>query len=332
MPKFQTYYTEDLITVESSKQAIAIIGFSISKLVNKSSKHLSGIIVNYLDSFGYSYVLQISRAYARFFILVSGKNAGEVINKVSILLDKMDRRNSIDSHLVLSPLQHGNIAKNMKMLEGAQIKGTSNPKIIQIDDRFWVFSSILLSENNIRYFTRYVRNLLSSKSSILNMSTRILKKSNDSKKYMKTIMFANNYPSFAECEEFLKHLERISLQYKQKLTFSLHFHSYKEIRRKWFLFYFGLSNKNQTLDLWNDVIRIDKFIPYLEIYDDVSTQQVDTEEKQEVITANQKDVKATQTIQLEQSKNENGPVFPYGIVVSEDEIDKLIKNIPSTNT
>ena len=330
MPKFQIYNTEDLITIESKKQAIAVIGFSISKTKNTSQASISQRIFNFLESLNHSYSVQATKAYVRFFILVSAQNAGEVINKVSILLNKIERVGPIDSHLVFSPLNHNNIVKYLQALEYSKIKKTSNPRICQIDDRFWIFSSMIFSENNSKYFTKYAKNLLSHKASVLNLSTQIVRRGGKQKR-MRAIVFYNNFSSFIECEEYIRHLKRISLQYKQKLSFSLNFHTHREIKRRRFLFFFGLSNENQESFLWNNIIRIDKFIPYLEVYSDTSIHQLKLKEE-DLLTVNTENLPIKKKIQKEPVHLQKDPIFPYGREVSKEDIEKLVKNIPSTKS
>jgi len=326
MPKFQIYNTEDLITIESKRQAIAVIGFSISKTKKTSQARISQRIFNFLESLNHSYSVQLTKAHVRFFILISAQNAGEVINKVSILLDKIDRVGPIDSHLVFSPLNHNNIVKYLQTLEYSTIKKTSNPWICQIDNRFWIFTSMIFSESNSRYLTKYTKNLLSHKASVLNLSTQIVRRGGKQKK-MRAIVFYNNFSSFIECEEYIRHLKRISLQYKQKLSFSLNFHTHREIKRRRFLFFFGLSNENQESSLWNDIMRIDSLIPYLELYSDTGTHQL--KEKEDLLTVNKENVHTKQKIQKEPVHLQKEPIFPFGKEVSKEDIDKLVKNIPA---
>ena len=328
MPKIQIYNTEDLITIESKKQAIAVIGFSISKTKNTSQARISQRIFNFLESLNHSYSVQITKAYVRFFILVSAQNAGEVINKVSILLDKIERVGPIDSHLVFSPLNHNNIVKYLQTLENSSIKRTSNPRVCQVDNRFWIFSSIVFSENNSRYFTKYVKNLVSHKASVLNLSTQIVRKNGKQIK-KRAILFYNNFSSFVECEEYLKHLERISLQYKQKLSFSLHFHTQREIKRRKSLLFFGLSKENRVSSHWNEVMRIDKLVPYLEVFSDTSTHLLKSKEKEDEFAISKEDLLTKQKIRKKAVELSKDPIFPYGKEVSKEDIEKLVKNIPA---
>ena len=79
MTKFQIHNTDDLITIESKNQAIAIIGFSLSKLEESLPDYLSQKIFNYLDSVRSSYIVQITKSTARLFYLVSAEDVGDVI-------------------------------------------------------------------------------------------------------------------------------------------------------------------------------------------------------------------------------------------------------------
>ena len=328
MSKFQIYHTEDLITIESKRQTIAVIGYSISKTKNTSQARMSQRVFNFLESLNHSYSIQATKTYIRFFIFVSAQDAGEVINKVSILLDRIDRVGPIDSHLVFSPLNHNNIVKYLQTLEYSNIKRTSNPWICQIDNRFWLFSSLIFSQNNSRYFTKYTKSILSHKASVLNLSTQIVKRGGKLKR-MRTIVFYNNFSSFVECEEYIRHLKRISLQYKQKLSFSMNFHTHREIKRRGFLFFFGLSNENQETSLWNDILRIDMLIPYLEVFSDTAVQEVELKDTEELIATNKEKLPVKKEIQKKSVHLQNDPIFPYGKEVSKNEIDRLVKNIPA---
>ncbi|MHA2358020.1 MAG: hypothetical protein ACXABK_04560, partial [Candidatus Heimdallarchaeaceae archaeon] len=241
MSQFQIYFTNDIITLESKKQAIAVIGFSLSGIENISRGYFSQRIFNYFDSFGYTYIVQLKKTSLRFFLLIPAENAGEVINKVSILLDKIDKMGSIDPFLMFSPLNHSNVATFIQSMYRSPMKQTNNPKIVEIGNRYYIFTSLLFTDFKRNYVEKYIKDLLTYEGSTLNLSSQFMKKMKRKTKDLKSILCSFNFSSLDEGLKFLKHLESISLHYKSHLSFSLRFHSYYEIRRKKLLFLLGTS-------------------------------------------------------------------------------------------
>ena len=172
MSKFQVYSTEDLIILESKKQTIAAIGFSLSKQENKPFASLSDSIVNYLNSFGYSYVIRITKSYTRFFLLIVAKNPGDVINKVSKILAKIEKLKPSSQQLIISPLNHNIIMRNLHLNLQSSIKRTKNPRVLSIDDKYWLIYSLVIGKQEKNYFTKFLKSLLSLKKSTLNLSVK----------------------------------------------------------------------------------------------------------------------------------------------------------------
>lgn len=327
MSQFQIYDTEELITIESKNQAVAIIGFSVYKMESSQNKHLSQKILNYLNSFEYTYVTQITQSSIRFFWFVPANSAGDVIEKVSILLNRMDRMGQIDPFLVFTPLNHTNIAKSIKGFYQEPMKRTEDPRIIKIDNKCLVFTSLLFSEFEKNSVRRYINDLLTYQPSTLNLTKHFSQKKR--RNYSTSIMFSHIFSSYEEGAKFLTHLEKISKRYKQKLSFSLRFHPYNEVKRKKILFLFGLVNSSKDSFNWGDMVSIEEHIPYLRSYKQQPLQSTQTIEIKSTVTKPIQEVKLEQNI-LDNQKNEAPlePVFPYGRVVSEEEINKLVKNIP----
>ncbi len=336
MSKFQIHNTEDLITIESKNQAIAIIGFSLSKLEENLPDYLSQKIFNYLDSVRSSYIVQLTKSTAKLFYLVSAEDVGDVINKVSRFLDKIDKVGPIDPLLLASPINHTSIADNLKYLYNSKIKQTENQKIISIGEDFWIFSSISLSSINRRYFSKYVKNLLSYKSSTISLGARFLNQKNRSKKQLnKSILISYKFSTYEEAERFLKQIEKISLQYKQKISFVLRFHSYFEVKRNKIMFLFGFSNQTFSSTLWRDVIKVNSFVPYIKTNDVLKPQKLDLMKKQKVplqpknfFPKKEQEIIIGNKLENKTGKEDYKTLFPYGKIVSEEEINKLLKDIP----
>ncbi|MHA1953187.1 MAG: hypothetical protein ACXAAM_04320 [Candidatus Heimdallarchaeaceae archaeon] len=338
MSKFQIYDTEELITLESKTQAVAIIGFSVYKMENSPKKYLSQKILNYLNSFEYTYVTQITHASIRFFLFVPANSAGDVIEKVSILLSKIDRMGQIDPFLVFTPLNHTNIATSIKALYQEPMKRTEDPRIIRIDSKWLVFSSFSFSEFEKNSARNYIKDLLSYQPSTLNLSN-YFSTQKKRKKPAPNMMFLHMFSSYEEGAKFLIHLEKISKRYKQKLSFSLRFHPYNEVKRRKVLFLFGLTNWSKDSFNWSDMINIEEYIPYLSSYKKHPLQMVQTIETKAgtvntILEVKQEQIKSQTEKGSEKQQEETPlpPIFPYGLVVTEEDIKKLVKNIPAPPT
>ena len=336
MPRFQIYDTEELITLESKNQAVAIIGFSVYKIENSPKKYLSQSILNYLNSFEYTYVTQITQSSTRFFLFVPANNAGDVIEKVSILLNKIDRMEQIDPFLVFTPLNHTNIAATIKTLYQEPMKKTEDPRIIRIKDKCFAFTSLSFSKFEKSSGRNYIKDLLSYKPSTLNLTNHFYTQKKR-KNIVQNMMFLHSFSSYEEGSKFLIHLEKISKQYKQKLSFSLRFHTYNEIKRRKILFLFGLTSWSKDAFNWSDMINIEEHIPHLNSYKEQPLQRVhiikskthDIETSSEEIVT-EKEKKGEK--EIEKIEPPLQPVFPYGRIVSKDEIKKLVEDIPAPPT
>ncbi len=335
MSKFQIYDTEELITLESKTQAVAIIGFSVYKVEDSPRKYLSQKILNYLNSFEYTYVTQITQSSIRFFLFVPANSAGNVIEKVSILLNKIDRMGQIDPFLVFTPLNHTNIATSIKALYQEPMKRTEDPRIIRIDSKCLVFTSFSFSEFEKNSARNYIKDLLSYQPSTLNLSN-CFSTQKKRKKPATNMMFLHIFSSYEDGAKFLIDLEKISKRYKQKLSFLLRFHPYNEVKRRKVLFLFGLTNWSKDTFNWSDMINIEEHIPYLSSYKKQPLQRVQT------IETKTSPVNGILEVKLEQIKNQTEkvsekqqeeappqPIFQYGRIVTEEDIKKLVKNIPA---
>ncbi|MHA1218832.1 MAG: hypothetical protein ACTSO5_09150 [Candidatus Heimdallarchaeaceae archaeon] len=106
MSKFQIHHTEDFITLESDNQAISVIGFALSKMEEGVLTQLSKRITNYFDSFGYSYVIQMTETSMKLYLIISAQNVGEVIGEVSNLDAKNYPSKSISGYITNKPPQY----------------------------------------------------------------------------------------------------------------------------------------------------------------------------------------------------------------------------------
>ncbi len=371
MSKFQIHHTEDFITLESEKQAISVIGFSLTKMEEGVLTQLSRRMSSYFDSFGYSYVIQMAETSMKLYLIISAQNVGEVIDKVSNLLEKIQKIAPVSPFLVISRINHHNFAEGLQESYFSPLRKTSESRIIKIGEKYMVFSSIIFSDEEPNHISQYFHDLLSFKQSNLNLSSRILKEGkNRENKHKKGILLTYCTTTFDDCIEYLQQLKIISLQYKDKMNFSIRFHSLNEIKRSKILFLLGLTNKSDIQASWNTYFKIEKFIPSIKSRQIKQSKPMKSIRKREISHQNKyrirlfpllKSVKfpsfvrrktkpdqeikeksiivlasgQQQTInekpasQNPEEGTEQNPLFPYGQIVSEKEIKKLIKNIPS---
>lgn len=343
MSKFQAYSTEDIIILESKKQTIAAIGFSLSKQENKPFANLSDNIVNYLNSFGYSYVIRITKSYTRFFLLITAKNPGDVINKVSIILAKMEKLKLSAQQVVVSPLNHSIIMKNLHPNMQSSIKRTKNPRVLNIDDKYWLVYSLIIGQQERNYFTKFLKSLLSLKTSTLNLSLKNMRKNQkgDLKK-TNSILITHYFNTIEECENFLNRMKQISTQYQERFSCTLRFHTAHEVKRNIAAYVLGLSPINQPAHHWQDVLKLDRFIPVLTNYNreliDITENKIHQKlvtietgsnktisEKSSIKTDKKNRVHVKETIMKKQDS-----LISYGKRVSEEEIEELVETIPAT--
>jgi hypothetical protein len=228
----------------------------------------------------------------------------------------------IDPFLVFTPLNHKNIAQSIKTFYQQPMKRSKDPRIIQINNKYLIFTSVLFSEFEKNSTRSYIKDLLSYQPSTLNL-TKHFSSQKKRKNNSTNMMFSHIFSSYDESSKFLIHLEKISKRYKQKLSFSLRFHSYNEVKRKKILFLFGLVNWSKDTFNWGDMINIEEHIPYLRSYKKQPLESTQT------IKVKPNVIEPVQDSRLNQVKE---PVFPYGKVVSEEDIKKLVKNIPPPPT
>jgi hypothetical protein len=341
MSKFQVYSTEDLIILESKKQTIAAIGFSLSKQENKPFANLSDRIVNYLNSFGYSYVIRITKSYTRFFLLIAAKNLGDVINKVSKILTKMERLKPSTQKLVISPLNHSVIMENSHLNIQSSIKKTKNPRILCIDDKYWLIYSLVIGQQERNYFTKFLKSLLSLKTTTLNLCVKNTSgKREENLKKTNSILITHYFNSMEECENFLGRMKQISTQYHERFSCTLRFHTAHEVKQNVFSYILGLSPVNQPVHHWQDVLKLDRFVPVLTNY---NRELVDITEKEihqkliKIETGSNKTSSEESFIETEKSykipkkldMKKRDSLIPYGKRVSEEEIEELVENIPA---
>ena len=101
------------------------------------------------------------------------------------------------------------------------------------------------------------------------------------------------------------------------------------------MFLLGFSNQTFSSTLWRDVVKVNSFVHYIKTNSDFKTQKSDIIKKQKIPFQSKKIFpKKEQEIIIgdklgEKTRKEDyKTLFPYGKVVSEDEINKLLKNIP----
>ena len=314
----------------------------MSKQENKPFANLSDRIVNYLNSFGYSYVIRITKSYTRFFLLIAAKNPGDVINKVSKILAKMEKLKLSTQQVVISPLNHSIIMKNLDLNMQSSIKKTKNPRILCIDDKYWLIYSLVIGQQERNYFTKFLKSLLSLKTSTLNFSvTNMRKNRKGDLKKTNSILITHYFNTVEECENFLNRMKQISTQYHERFSCTLRFHTAHEVKQNVFSYILGLSPVNQPVHHWQDVLKLDRFIPVLanynreliditenKIYQKLITSETGSNNKisEESSIKNEKNNKihAKETIMKKQDS-----LIPYGKKVSEEEIEELIETIPA---
>jgi hypothetical protein len=371
MSKFQIHHTEDFITLESDKQAISVVGFSLTKMEEGVLTQLSRRMANYFDSFGYSYVIQMTETSMKLYLIISAQDVGEVIDKVSNFIEKIQKVPPISPFLIISRINHHNIAESLQESYLSPLRKTSESRIIKLGSKYNVFSSIVFSDEVPNHISQYFQDLLSFEQTNLNLSSRMLKEGkNKAHKHKKGVLLTYSSESFDDCIEYLQQLKIISFQYKERMNFSIIFHSLNEIKRSKILFLLGLTTKSDIQASWDTYFKIEKFIPSIKsesrrivkpmksvrkreiatyskyriklfpLLKSVklptfirrkSNQERKLEEKPVIIVSSNKQLTKDVCSSLPNSneENEQDPIFPYGQIVSEKEIKKMIKNIPS---
>ena len=136
MSKFQIHNTDDFVILESENQAISIICFSIAKIEDGVLSQQSRRIFNFFDSFGYSYVIQMSESSLKLLLVIAAENVGEVINKVSTLLDKMQVLEPVNPYLIVSTTNHMSLAEGLMEAYFSPLKKTSESRIVKMENKY----------------------------------------------------------------------------------------------------------------------------------------------------------------------------------------------------
>ncbi|MHA1202885.1 MAG: hypothetical protein ACTSQ4_10240 [Candidatus Heimdallarchaeaceae archaeon] len=371
MSKFQIHNTDDFVILESDSQAISIICFSVTKIEDGVLSKLSRRILNFFDSFGYSYVIQMSESSLKLILVISAENVGEVINKVSTLLDRMQIIEPISPYLIISTTNHMGFAEDLMEAYFAPLKKTSESRIIKIANKYWVFSSLILPEEANSEIIQYFQDLLSFRNCNINLSSKTSIKQKKNHDSLRNILISHRGSTFEESIEFLNKLQQLSILYKERISFTLRFHSLNEIKRNKVLFLLGITNKQQTSTKWDTYFKIERFIPNIQtISKRKGRKEVFSSHKeidQMVVSPKSKIIRILQLVKFpsfirkrksgqyggnrlfslfgKRHTNENihkikieninvesesvKPLVPYGKEVSEDEMKKLVKNIPT---
>ena len=106
MSNLQIHDLQDMLILESTYQSIGIVGFTLLKNESSNFSKFSNKLFNYIDSFGYPYTIKITQNSVNLFLLISTKDIGELIVKVSTLMNRMKKLGPFDSRLIMSPLNH----------------------------------------------------------------------------------------------------------------------------------------------------------------------------------------------------------------------------------
>lgn len=371
MSKFQIHHTDDFVILESESQAISVICFSITKIEDGVLSQLSRRILNFFDSFGYSYIIQLTETSLKLLLVISAENVGEVINKVSNLLDKMQIMEPVNPFLIISTTNHVGLAEDMMESYFSPLRKTSESRIIKIANNYWVFSSLVLPREVNGEVNQYLQDLLSFRNCYLNFSSRTIKKHKKNLEYLRNILISFRGTNFEESIDFLNKLQQLSGLYKERLSFTLRFHSLNEIKRSKVLFLLGMTTKQQNQTNWDSFLKIEKFVPNIK---SVSKEKIRKEalpfhreidqkkitpkgrflqllqlirfprynKQKETNQSRKKPIfsllskkqinEATYRIKLENIHVESKtikPLIPYGKEVSDEEMEKLVKNIPT---
>ncbi len=369
MSKFQIHNTDDFIILESDNQAISVICFSITKLEDGVLSQLSRRIFNFFDSFGYSYIIQMSEISLKLILVISAENVGEVINKVSTLLDKMQIMEPISPYLIISTTNHLGLAENLMEAYFSPLKKTSESRIIRIADKYHIFSSLVLPKETNSEIMQYFQDLLSFENCTINLSSKINKKPKKKFDSSRNVLISFNGKSFEESIEFLNKLQQLSILYKERISFTLRFHSLYEVKRNKVLFLLGLSNKQQVSTNWYNYFKIERFVPniqrkkkirkevfpsykeieqtsfspkkvILQILQLVGISRSSRSQKHNKYTQNSKfslfskrkiknDTYKIKIENINVHSKQKKPLLPYGKEISDDEMKELVKNIPT---
>ena len=106
-------------------------------------------------------------------------------------------------------------------------------------------------------------------------------------------MISFNSLSIKECKDFIEKLALFSKEYQHKISCVLDFHSYHDVKNAKIAHFIGLTKTTQTAILWNNVLNLEILIPNI--------------------------------------KKKTSPTLSFfGKEVTDDEVEQLVKTIPST--
>jgi len=366
MSKFQIHSTDDFIILESENQTISVICFSLTKIEDGFQSQFSRRMFSFLDSFGYSYIIQASKSSLKLILVISAANVGDVINKVSTLLEKIRVIKPISPYLIISPTNHTGFAEELLDAYASPLRKTSESRIIKIADKYWIFSSILFPKETNVETLNYFQDLLKIGKSNLNLNSRIKKKQKNIE-HLRNVLISYKGSTFEESIEFLNNLQQLSILYKNRISFTLRFHSLQEIKRSKILFLLGLKNKQQSTNDWSSYFKLEKFIPDIQSISKrkarretlPSLKEIDNNNitpkkrlahilkffrlsnlleklsinrKEWLRKRSQKDISykiKAENININSKSKITKPLVQYGKEVSEKELEKLVKNIPT---
>lgn len=354
MSNLQIHDLEDMFILESTNQSIGIVGFTLLKNEKSNFSKFSNKLFNYIDSFGYPYTIKITQCSVNLFLLISAKDIGELIVKVSTLMNRMKKLGPFDSRLIMSPLNHRKTAEQIQSFLASKIKRTKNPEIVEIKKKYWTFLSLRFSKYDPNHFTGYIKKILTYPSCSIHLSTRFSNRNARKKKKTQFgIQISFNSLSIKGCKDFIEKLALFSKEYQNKFSCILNFHSYHDVKRAKIAHFLGLTKKTKSSILWNNVLNLEVLIPNVNVQNilphdrnsevlqvtkrtqkpnqKISETQTHNDLIQKVITPPQEEKKALGIKETEKrSKKEKiSPTLSFfGKEVTDEEVEQLVKTIP----
>ena len=355
MSNLQIHGLEDMLILESINQSIGIIGFTLLKNESNNFSKFSNKLFNYIDSFGYPYTIKITQSSVNLFLLISTKEIGELIVKVSTLMNRMKKLGPFDSCLIMSPLNHRKTTEQIQSFLSSKIKRTKDPKIIEIKKEYWTFLSLKFSKYDTNHFTGYIKKVLTYPSCSVHLSTRFSNRNARKKKKTQFgIMISFNSLSIKECKDFIEKLTLFSKEYQHKISCVLDFHPYHNVKNAKIAHSIGLTKTTQTAILWNNVLNLEVLIPNVNFqnvlpqdrnsevlqvtkatqrpYQKISKTQTHKDLIQKVHTPLQAE-KSALGIKETEKRSEKEKISPtlsfFGKEVTDEEVELLVKTIPS---
>ncbi|MHA1399548.1 MAG: hypothetical protein ACTSQE_04295 [Candidatus Heimdallarchaeaceae archaeon] len=389
MTRFEIYSSRDFIILETGAQRIGVLGF-ILFLPNKSQNiNVTQRTFNLLDSIGFSYVLQIDSTAIKLFFIIKEKNVGDTLEKITLLIEKVERITSKESTPLLSLLNHEKIAHSLYKSLTTSFMHTKKPYVTKIGKEYATFFSILVKSRDAEVFSEFIYDLvnrLNCKIYISNQHTKNSKNATVTSK--KGLLIFKSFPDLQKAEHFFNHIEKVSEQYKDKISCTLHFLSKGKLNHSKVGVLLGFSPYTFNASLWDEIIDIVNFIPVInkdknirmsEVrrYKEISLEEVthaqrfktlikntreegEQTEKQQIlptettVTLNQNSSQSSNLpngfvtafdfvlskgrnikknvydVVNNKKKEETKGLIEYGKILSDDEIESLIKKIPTT--